>query len=83
MMTRPDFDAEPEECAARREVIYKTYMNALAAGDKNVYFLDGEQFYGVLGREMCSVDNCHPNDLGFFRIAEKVYGLLSKILKKQ
>lgn len=83
MMTRPDFDAEPEECAARREVIYRTYMNALAAGDKNVYFLDGEQFYGVLGREMCSVDNCHPNDLGFFRIAEKVYGLLSKILKKQ
>ncbi len=78
MMTRPDFDSDPEECVKRREVIRRTYTNALAAGDKNVYFIDGETFFGTFGRDMCTVDGCHPNDLGFFRMAEAVYGKLLK-----
>ena len=80
MVSEPDFDREPDVCAKRREVIMRTYLNARAAGDENVYFVNGEDFFGTLGREMCTVDNCHPNDLGFFRMAEKLYGLLERIL---
>jgi len=82
IMTKPDFDPDPETNGKRREVIRRTYTNAVAAGDKNVYFLDGEQFFGAFGREMCTVDGCHPNDLGFLRMAEPVYMLLSKIFNR-
>ncbi len=78
-MTKPDFDSDPDNSALRREIIHRTYANALSEGDKNVYFLDGETFFGVLGRDMCTVDGCHPNDLGFFRMAEIVYGLMIRI----
>ncbi len=81
IMTKPDFDPDPETNSARREVIRRTYTNAVAAGDRNVYFLDGEQFFGTFGREMCTVDGCHPNDLGFFRMAEQVYGVLARAFK--
>ena len=81
IMTKPDFDSDPAGNTARREVIRRTYTNAIAAGDKNVYFLDGERFFGTLGREMCTVDGCHPNDLGFYRMAEQVYGALARALK--
>lgn len=80
IMTKPDFDSDPVGNSARREIIRRTYSNAFAAGDKNVYFLDGEQFFGTFGRDMCTVDGCHPNDLGFLRMAESVYGALLKAL---
>ncbi len=50
----------------RREIIKKTYNNALAAGDKNVYFIDGREFYKEFGLGFCTVDSVHPNDLGFY-----------------
>jgi lysophospholipase L1-like esterase len=65
----------------RREIIRKTYENAVAAGDQNVYFIDGESFFGTVGRDSCTIDNCHPNDLGFYRMAEQVWRVLSKIVK--
>ena len=80
MMSKPDFDSHPEDSIARREVIRRTYTGAIAAGDRNVYFLDGETFFGGVGRDMCTMDGCHPNDLGFYRMAEHVYALLAKIL---
>lgn len=80
ILTKPDYDSDPAGNTARREVIRRTYTNAMAAGDKNVYFLDGETFFGELGRDMCTVDGCHPNDLGFYRMAEAVYAVLTKIL---
>lgn len=81
MLSKPDFDADPLDGSARRNVILKTYLDAVNEGDNLVWFLDGEQFFGTFGREMCSVDNCHPNDLGSFRMAERVYSMLLKILR--
>lgn len=80
IMSKPDFDGDPA-AAERRAVIFETYRNAVNAGDKKVWFLDGEQFFGVFGREMCSVDGCHPNDLGFYRMTEAVYPVLLKMLQ--
>ncbi|MBQ8551546.1 MAG: hypothetical protein IJ428_01895 [Clostridia bacterium] len=50
-------------------MIRATYNNAVAAGDKNVYFIDGETFFGDTDREFCTNDRIHPNDLGLYRMA--------------
>ena len=75
MMTRPAITYTADDCA-RREVVRRTYENALGAGDKNVYFIDGESFFGEYDRELCTVDRTHPNDLGFYRMAEVVENVI-------
>ncbi len=62
----------------RKEIIKKTYENAKARGDRNVYFLDGQRFYDDTGLENSTVDTCHPNDLGFFAF----YKNISKLIKE-
>lgn len=79
MMGRPDFDYDPN-AANRREVIHKTYQNALSRGDRNVYYLDSETFFGNTDREQCTVDRVHPNDLGFYRMAGVIEPVLRRIL---
>lgn len=64
----------------RRRVIRRTYENAVASGDKNVYFLDGESFYGDADRHSCSIDGVHPNDLGFYRMAQAIEPKIREIL---
>jgi len=66
----------------RREVIRKTYETALAEGDSNVYFIDGETFFDIEDRDMCTVDTCHPNDLGMYLMAKKMIPVLDGILNK-
>ena len=63
----------------RIDVIYKTYQMAQKSGDKNVYFINGYDLYGKTDRFSCSVDNCHPNDLGFFRMAQVIYKTMCEI----
>lgn len=81
ILTRPDFDWNPEDSIKRRAVIYDTYQTAVKNGDRNVYFIDGQSFFGMFGREECTIDGCHPTSLGFMRMAERVYLLLKDILK--
>lgn len=69
------------DAAKRREVIYNTYLKARQMGDKKVYFIDGETLFGQKDREICTVEGCHPTDLGFYRIAEKINELYEEILK--
>lgn len=66
----------------RRDVIFKTYQNALANGDKNVYFIDGQTIYEKVGYDLCTVDGCHPNDLGFWCMANSIGSVLDEIFKK-
>ena len=79
MMTRPA-EVYNNDMKARRDIVKATYNAAVAAGDKNVYFIDGETFYGETDRNLCSVDNCHPNDLGFFRMANVIRPVLKEML---
>ncbi|MDF2922265.1 MAG: hypothetical protein K0R57_1179 [Paenibacillaceae bacterium] len=81
-LTKPDFDLDRETAWLRRKIIHRTYDNARASGDRNVYFIDGENYFGKKDREACTVDGCHPNDLGFMRMAETIYPVLNKILKR-
>ena len=64
----------------RKAIIRKTYENAVAAGDKNVYFLDGQTIYRDVGLDLCTVDGCHPNDLGFWCMANSIGAIVKKLL---
>jgi len=75
-----DFDGKPLTAPPRREVIRQTYANAVAAGDKHVYFVDGETLFGRTDRDMCTVDGTHPNDLGFLRMADALEPLLRSVI---
>lgn len=79
MMTRPNFDTSPD-AKERREVVETTFKNAVASGDKNVYFADGETFFGDEDRELCTFDRTHPNDLGFYRMAKVLLPTFKKML---
>ena len=79
MMTRPAAVYEGE-ILERREIVRTTYEAALAAGDKHVWFIDGETFYGPSDRHLCSFDEVHPNDLGFYRMATVIRPVLEEIL---
>ena len=65
----------------RREIIRDNYKRAVAEGDQNVYFVDGECLFEGEMWDTCTVDGAHPNDLGFFRIAQVIGGVLKEALK--
>ena len=72
---------QSERQQQRRRIIMKTYERALAAGDKNVYFIDGSTILGEYGDEgLC--DGCHPNDIGMMCMAKAIGALLKPILEK-
>ncbi len=64
----------------RYEIIKKTYEDAVAAGDENVYFLDGAAPLRELGLDYF-VDGTHPSDLGFYRMAGAVADILRPLVK--
>lgn len=64
-------------------VIRKTYENAVKSGDKNVYFIDCTGIFEPYGGiAECTVDQCHPTDLGFHAMYEAVLPVAKKILEK-
>ena len=76
MMSRPLYTLENDDLA-RRDIVMATYKNAVAAGDKNVYFLDGPQLMSLCKNEG-TVDNCHPTDFGFASMAQAIGDLIEK-----
>lgn len=66
----------------RAKIVRKTFDRAIRLGDKNIYYIEGESFYDFKGieRDSCTVDGCHPNDLGFMLIANKLYPIIKKAL---
>ena len=82
-ISKPDFhEGNLQDSIERRKVIIANYEKAKADGDANVYFIDGETLFGTDGRDGCTVDNCHPNDLGFYRMATTIEPVLREILAK-
>ena len=82
MLSRPNFFRDPEDSARRREVIRTTYETAVAAGDRNVWFLDGENLLSGPCPSNCTVDGIHPNDAGFERIVRAVQPVLAEMLTR-
>ncbi len=84
VVSQPDVwpGASPEKFA-RREIVRTTVEHAIAAGDRHVRFLDGATLFGTEHRDDCTVDRCHPNDLGFRRMADAVIPALQDLLRSQ
>lgn len=63
-----------------RDIICSTYEKAKKAGDNNVYFIGGRELMSMAGYEG-TVDDCHPNDLGFSSMTKAVCGVLERALQ--
>lgn len=80
MMSRPkQFLTEEEKM--RRKIIETTYLNAVSAGDENVYFIDGEMLT-ELCKDSGTVDNCHPTDFGFVSMAKALTEVIHSIIRR-
>lgn len=80
MISRPDRPEFAESTRRNRAVVRESYERALAAGDNNVYFIDGGDLFAGPERADCTVDGAHPNDLGFRRMADVIGSELARIL---
>ncbi len=79
--SKPDFEND-KNASVRRDLIKNNFLKAKNQGDNNIYFIDGETLFGSKDRDACTVDGCHPTDLGFYRMAETIYPTLKNILDK-
>lgn len=77
LMPRPRAYLAGDE-AERRKIIETTYNNAIATGDKNVYFIGGDKLTALCGNDG-TVDGSHPNDFGFAAMAQAIIEVLEKI----
>ena len=80
MISRVACDHESEDTAARRDVIYESYRRAIADGDQNVYFIDGQSIFRGIYENACTVDAVHPNDMGFALMADAIGNELKRAL---
>ena len=87
MASKPDWDlvndfSDPETNEKRMKIIENTYLRAKAEGDENVYFINGfTDFYPEDLRGDCTVDGCHPNDLGYHYMAEAFAKIIKDLIK--
>ncbi|MBO5338797.1 MAG: hypothetical protein J6A96_03765 [Clostridia bacterium] len=81
MISRPTATFD-DDARARRDIIKKTYENAIKNGDKNVYFVDGEEFFKDCpdDAEVCFTDTIHPTDLGFYYMTQKIEPVVIRAL---
>jgi hypothetical protein len=79
MLSRPQPNLWNPDDAARLEIVRRTYENALAAGDQNVYFITGQDLMADVKNEGL-VDGVHPNDAGFVSMARAMLPVLKKML---
>ena len=63
----------------RRQIIMQSYLDARAAGDNKVFFVDGARFFDDIG-DSATVDGTHPNDLGFFCMARGILRAIKQAL---
>ena len=80
MLSRPDVDNNYDESILRRDVIYDTYRFAREQGDRNVYYIDGKSIFQGKYTDMCTVDGCHPTDLGFALMADHIEAELQRAM---
>ena len=73
MISRADFNKRTyEENLCRRNIVFESYRTAKSNKDENVYFIDGSGIFRTVNEDMCTVDGTHPNDYGFFLMADAI-----------
>ncbi|MBR4296047.1 MAG: hypothetical protein IKT56_04325 [Clostridia bacterium] len=81
MITKP-YPWFSEVVDKRREIIFDSFKKAKALGDKNIYFIDGKDLLGTDCCDNCLIDGVHPNDLGFYRMADGIGQTIKEIISK-
>lgn len=81
VVSRVRYSFDDERYDARREVQRGEVAQRKAAGDKNIYFLDGSTLLGEDAKE-CAVDGVHQTDLGFYRMAKNMEPTIRAILTR-
>ena len=64
------------------DIVAETYQKALAAGDKKVAYLSGEEMMPSPYSETALVDHWHPNSAGFLLMAQAIEPVLKKFLEE-
>ena len=82
MIDKPASDYDPVGYEKRSKFIKSTYETALSRGDELVAMIDAYDLFGDENRDGCLVDNNHPNDLGFYRMAKALEPVLRNLLEK-
>ena len=80
ILTRPDYFSYPKGNDIRNAVIKETYNYAIKNGDKKIWFVNGKSFFEGEYYYNCTKDGCHPNDIGFYRMAQKIGDVLALAL---
>ena len=79
MLTRPKYHLTAEE-ETRNSIVRTSYERAVSAGDQNVHFIDGRDLLLPSIREYGLADNVHPNDMGFYSMAQVLLPKLRQLL---
>lgn len=79
-ISKPDFRRDPALNEKCRAVVRAAFDRAQAAGDSRVAFVDGETLFDGPFYSECTVDTCHPTDLGFSRMAAVIGKQLADLL---
>ena len=82
MIDKPGSDYDPIGYEKRSEFIKNTYETALSRGDTLVAMVDAYDLFGDENRDGCLVDNNHPNDFGFYKMAKNLEPVLKNLLEK-
>ncbi len=80
MISKPDYNYD-NNSNLRRCVVLNTFINAIKNGDKNVYLVDGASIFADDEWNACTVDGCHPNDLGFYRFYKALYPIFKRLFR--
>ena len=81
-ITRPDIRFPfPDNVPQLAETVRATWRRLRDGGDEKVWFIDGAALWDGPEWHGCTVDGRHPNDLGFFRMAEVVRPVLEEALR--
>ena len=81
LVTRPIFTDMPTVGELNfHSVVMNTYQRAIASGDTHIYMLNGYEYFTPGMADLYTVDNTHPNDLGHYFMANKLYPYLYRAL---
>ncbi len=82
--TEPDIFVSEEEKAAKKAIALDTYKYALAQGDKNVYFVDGDAVFKNGSFIDCyTVDGVNITDSASVRLAQMYESVFFRIFGKE
>ncbi len=80
MLSKPDLHPWNQQVQEdlRRTVIQESYEFCKKEG-YHVSFVDGASLFEEEARQYCTVDATHPNDLGFYQMAKRIYPVLKEM----